>query len=147
VRQKNVARSGKAGPKGAPRAVACAGLMSLLALSACAPAGTAAAGAAQEFHQTVMAGHLSEACSLLQAETREETARTGGPGSCENQLQGAHLPDAGKSLHTKIYGRKGLPGFEKDTVFLTASEAGRKITAAGCTPQGEAPYTCEVEGK
>jgi hypothetical protein len=147
VRQKNVAPSGKAGPKMAPRAVARAGLMPLLALSACAPVGTAAAGAAQEFHQAVMAGHLSEACSLLQAETRKETARTGGPGSCENQLQGAHLPDAGKSLHTEIYGRNAVVEFEKDTVFLTASEAGWKITAAGCTPQGEAPYTCEVGGK
>jgi len=147
VRQKNITPSGKAGPKGGPRAVARAGLVSLLALSACAPAGTAAAAAAQEFHQAVMAGRLSEACSLLQAETREETARTGGSGSCENQLQGAHLPDAGKSLHSEIYGRNAVVEFEKDTVFLTASQGGWKITAAGCTPQGEAPYTCEVGGK
>jgi hypothetical protein len=147
VRHKNPAHFDPVHPKGAERAVAAAALVALLALSACAPAGKEAAAAAEEFHQAVDAGQMSEACSLLQPATREETARTGGAGSCENQLQRKRLPNAGKILHTERYGRNALVEFEKDTVFLTASEAGWKITAAGCTPEGDAPYMCEVGGR
>ena len=142
------ALSGMAELRGSRLAVACAGLLSLLTLAGCASDRTAAAaGAAQEFYRAFIAGNVSEACSLLQAETREETARTGGAGSCENQLRGQQLPDAGKILHIDIYGRNALVKFENDTVFLTTSKDGWKITAAGCTPNGEAPYRCEVGGK
>jgi hypothetical protein len=122
--------------------------LSLLTLAACAPDRTAgAAAAAEEFHRAYTAGNVSEACSLLQAETREKTASTGGAGSCENELQGQQLPDAGNILQTDVYGRNALVEFEKDTVFLTASKDGWKVTAAGCTPNGEAPYRCEIGGK
>jgi hypothetical protein len=50
-------------------------------------------------------------------------------------------------LGTKVYGRDAFVEFEHDTVFLAASEGGWHVTAAGCTPNGEAPYTCEVGGK
>ena len=33
-----------------------------------------------------------------------------------------------------------------DTLFLTRTGQGWRIAAAGCTPQGEAPYQCRVEG-
>jgi hypothetical protein len=32
-----------------------------------------------------------------------------------------------------------------DTLFLTRTAAGWKVAAAGCTPQGEAPYLCRLE--
>ncbi|MDQ0821696.1 hypothetical protein QFZ79_004071 [Arthrobacter sp. V4I6] len=146
-RQEKGSPSGTAHLRGSQLAVACAGLLSLLTLAACTPDRTAAAAAAaQDFHRAFIAGHVSEACSLLQAETREKTAGTGGAGSCENHLRGQQLPDAGNILHTDIYGRHALVEFEKDTVFLTASKDGWKITAAGCTPNGEAPYLCDVGG-
>jgi hypothetical protein len=31
-------------------------------------------------------------------------------------------------------------------VFLQQSSTGWKVTAAGCTVRGEAPYDCELEG-
>jgi hypothetical protein len=119
----------------------------LLTLAACAPDRTAAAAAAaEEFHRALIAGNVSGACSLLQAETREKTAGNGDAGSCESGLRGQELADAGKIVHTDIYGRNALVEFEKDTVFLTASKDGWKVTAAGCTPNGDAPFLCEVGG-
>jgi hypothetical protein len=91
---------------------------------------------------------MTAACSLLQSKTQEETARSGDAGTCEGQLEKAQITDPGKLLGTEQYGRNAFVEFEHDTVFLAASDAGWKITGAGCTPNGEeAPYTCEVGGK
>jgi hypothetical protein len=129
------------------------GLLALLALSGCglsgcAPEGTAAAEAAEEFHRDVASSDMTAACSLLQSRTREETARSSDAGTCESQLEKAKIPDAGKLLSTEQFGREAFVEFENDAVFLAASDAGWRITGAGCTPNGEeAPYTCEVGGK
>lgn len=129
------------------------GLLALLVLSGgvlagCAPEGTAAAEAAEAFHRDVAGSDMAAACSLLQSKTREETARSSDAGTCESQLEKAQFTDPGKLLGTEQFGRNAFVEFENDTVFLAASDAGWKITGAGCTPSGEeAPYTCEVGGK
>ena len=33
-----------------------------------------------------------------------------------------------------------------DTVFLTETPTGWRVTAAACEPRGELPYECQVEG-
>ena len=129
------------------------GLLALLVLSGsvlagCAPEGTAAAEAAEAFHRDVAGSDMAAACSLLQSKTREETARSSDAGTCESQLEKAQFTDPGKLLGTEQFGRNAFVEFENDTVFLAASDAGWKITGAGCTANGEeAPYTCEVGGK
>jgi hypothetical protein len=130
------------------------GLLALLALSGgvlsgCAAAdGTQAAEAAEAFHRDVAGSNMAAACSLLQSETRKETARSSDAGTCESQLEKAKIPDPGKLLSTEQYGRDAFVEFEHDTVFLAQSEGGWRVTGAGCTPNGEeAPYTCEVGGK
>lgn len=138
-----------------PRAPKCLrlGILALLAvtgsvLSGCAATGTEAAAAAEAFHRDVASSDMGAACSMLQSETREEAARSSDAGTCESQLEKAKIPDAGKLLSTEQFGREAFVEFEHDTVFLAASNAGWRITGAGCTPQGEeAPYTCEVGGK
>jgi hypothetical protein len=90
---------------------------------------------------------MAAACSLLQPNTREETARSGESGTCEAQLEKAQLPDPGNVVRTEVYGRDAFVEFENDTVFLAVSEGGWRVTGAGCSPRGEAPYTCEVGGK
>lgn len=117
-------------------------------LSGCAADGTEAAEAAKAFHRDVASSDMTAACSLLQSETRQEAARSSDAGTCESQLEKAKIPDAGKLLSTEQFGREAFVEFEHDTVFLAASNAGWRVTGAGCTPQGEeAPYTCEVGGK
>ncbi|MFE5839354.1 hypothetical protein [Arthrobacter sp. NPDC056493] len=129
------------------------GVLVLLALSGgvlsgCAADGTQAAEAAEAFHREVASSNMTAACSLLQSGTREETARSSDAGTCESQLEKAKIPDAGKLLGSEQFGRDAFVEFEHDTVFLAASNAGWKVTGAGCTPKGEEePYTCEVGGK
>lgn len=129
------------------------GILALLAfaagiLSGCAADGTEAAKAAQAFHRDVAGSNMTAACSLLQSETRKETARSSDAGTCESQLEKAKIPDPGKLLSTEQYGRDAFVEFEHDTVFLAQSKGGWQVTGAGCTPNGEeAPYTCEVGGK
>jgi hypothetical protein len=130
------------------------GILALLALSGCvlsgcaAADGTQAAEAAEAFHRDVASSNMTAACSLLQSETRKETARSSDAGTCESQLEKAKIPDPGQLLSTEQYGRDAFVEFEHDTVFLAQSKGGWQVTGAGCTPNGEeAPYTCEVGGK
>ena len=129
------------------------GLLAVLALSGaalsgCAPEGTEAGEAAEAFHRDVASSDMTAACSLLQSKTREETAQSSDAGTCESQLDKAKIPDPGKLLSTEQFGRDAFVEFEHDAVFLAASDAGWRITGAGCTSTGEeAPYTCEVGGK
>jgi hypothetical protein len=122
---------------------AAAGIAALLALSGCAPDGTAPADAAQEFHQSLSGSDWSAACAVLQSDTREKTAQES---TCEDHLRNLQIQEPGTVTRTEIYGRAAFVEFEQDAVFLAAAEGGWKVTAAGCTPNGDAPYTCEVGG-
>jgi hypothetical protein len=135
------------GMTGRPAAcvLALAGIAALLAVSGCAPEGAAAADAAQKFHQALAASDWSAACAMLQSDIREKAAQEQ-EGTCEDRLRSAQIPAPGAVARTEIYGRGAFVEFESDAVFLAAAEGGWKITAAGCTPNGDAPYTCEVGG-
>ena len=120
-------------------------IAALLALTGCAPEGTAAADAAREFHQALSGSEWSAACSMLASDKREKTAREQ-ESSCEDHLRNLQIQEPGTVTRTETYGRGAFVEFENDAVFLAAAEGGWKITAAGCTPNGDAPYTCEVGG-
>jgi hypothetical protein len=45
----------------------------------------------------------------------------------------------------EVWGRDAQVRLGGDTVFLTETDAGWRVTAA-CRPRGEAPYECQVEG-
>jgi hypothetical protein len=56
------------------------------------------------------------------------------------------LPLEGGSVEsTEIWGGDAQVKIGGDTVFLSETKAGWRVTAAACTPQGEKPYDCEVE--
>jgi hypothetical protein len=44
------------------------------------------------------------------------------------------------------WGREAQARTGTDTLFLTMTDAGWRVSAAGCSPRGEAPYACTVEG-
>jgi hypothetical protein len=54
--------------------------------------------------------------------------------------------DGGTVTSVEVWGGDAQVRMSGDTVFLTETDAGWRITAASCTSQGEAPYDCEVEG-
>jgi hypothetical protein len=116
----------------------------LLSLLGCAPDGSGAAEAATTFREEVTSGNTSAACSML---GREALEKAGGESECEEQLESLGLDDSGAPVRTEIYGRNAIVEFENDAVFLSSSGSGWKITGAGCTPQGEQPYNCEVGGE
>ena len=64
---------------------------------------------------------------------------------CGDAVAGLSL-DGGSVRSVQIWGGDAQVRMNGDTVFLTETGAGWRVTAAGCTSQGEAPYDCEVEG-
>ena len=120
------------------------GFLSLLALAGCAPEGSGAASAAEEFHQALTSGDAAAACSMLSEPAFEKAELDGG---CESQMEELQLPSAGPPVQTEVYGRTAMVEFGNDTVFLAASSSGWQITGAGCISQGENGYMCEVGGK
>ena len=77
--------------------------------------------------------------ATLKAFEKDQTA------SCRNAV--AHLSlDGGTVTKVEIWGGDAQVRMSGDTLFLTETGAGWRVTAAGCRPQGNAPYDCEVKG-
>jgi hypothetical protein len=64
---------------------------------------------------------------------------------CPGAIQQLPL-EAGEVRSVEIWGGAAQVRLGSDTLFLTETKAGWRVTAAGCRPHGEAPYDCEVEG-
>jgi hypothetical protein len=109
------------------------------------PGTTAAAETAAKFHSALEAGDTRAACALL-APAAVGKLENGQSGSCPGKLAALSLPAAGEVGGSRAFGSNAQVQLESDTVFLTLSGDRWKITAAGCTPRGEKPYDCEVEG-
>jgi hypothetical protein len=52
----------------------------------------------------------------------------------------------GTARDVSVWGDGAQVRLTDDTVFLTETGTGWKVTAAGCRPRGEQPYDCEVDG-
>jgi hypothetical protein len=56
------------------------------------------------------------------------------------------LPNPGDSVQSvAVWGDNAQVRLAGDTLFLTLTEQGWKVTAAGCTAQDEGPYQCRLE--
>jgi hypothetical protein len=89
-------------------------------------------------------GDPGERCDLLAPATfaafeQDESA------PCTDAIQDLPL-DGGGVESVQIWGGDAQVKLSGDTVFLTETSAGWRITAAACAPRAEAPYECEVEG-
>jgi hypothetical protein len=63
---------------------------------------------------------------------------------CADALGQLDLP-GGQVVSSAVWGENAQVRLTGDTLFLTRTAAGWKVAAAGCTPQGEAPYLCRLE--
>ncbi|GLB66618.1 hypothetical protein [Arthrobacter mangrovi] len=125
-----------------------AGVALALSLAGCSslnPGTAEAADVASRFHADLASGDFQAACTLLAPGTVEKL-EDGAAGSCARKLADLGLPGAGGVRSSQAYGSNAQVQLEADTVFLTLSGRHWKITAIGCTPRGEKPYDCEVEG-
>jgi hypothetical protein len=64
--------------------------------------------------------------------------------SCAEAI--GQLPlDGGDVRSVEVWGGDAQVRLSGDTLFLTETHAGWRVSAAACQPNGEAPYDCEVE--
>lgn len=123
-------------------------VFAILALTGCTGQGSVegdpAADTAERFARAVTADSAT-ACALLAPQTRVELEGEDGP--CAQSLPGREVPDdAGSVREVKVYGKDAVAYLERDTVFLARFDDGWRVTAAGCTPNGDRPYDCDVKG-
>jgi hypothetical protein len=91
------------------------------------------------------AGDLGTRCDLLAPSTL--TAATDeGSGSCPDAM--AEVPTGtGELTAVEVWGEEAQARLTDDTLFLTRTPDGWRITAAACRPQGaDVPYECALEG-
>ena len=125
------------------RCLAAAGLVAAGLLAGCASLEEADAGqVALEFEDA--GAEPARRCALL-APTTRETLESDESAPCTDAITQLPLP-GGVVRSVEVWGGQAQVRLSGDTVFLTETDAGWRVTAAGCEPRGEAPYDCEVEG-
>jgi hypothetical protein len=83
------------------------------------------------------------ACTMLAPETLQELEESEGP--CADSLAGQGLPTAKQVRDVEVYGKDAMAVLDEDTIFLARFDSGWKVTAAGCTANGDKPYECSVK--
>ena len=123
-------------------------LLGLTALGASAALLTGCAGLQQpDVEHVALAfatGDASTRCELLSAATL--SALEAHQSAACGQAIGRLAPSGNRVVHTEVWGDQAQVQLADDTIFLTRTQAGWRVAAAGCRPNGEAPYLCRVEG-
>ncbi|GAA4957635.1 hypothetical protein [Actinoplanes utahensis] len=101
----------------------------------------AAEDTARRFLQAVADGDGQAACRALAPRTAEEI-----DAPCAESILGESLAAPSPRATTEVYGQRALVTFDGDAVFLAVFPDGWRVVAAGCTPRGEQPYDCAVQG-
>ena len=127
-----------------------AGPVVLLAgLAACSAGGrgtpTGPLHAVETFEAAVKAGDGATACGLLAPPTRKELEQSESE-KCAKALPGQDLPTAATTPDVDVYGDEAIAKVSGDVLFLTNVGGTWMVSAAGCKPQPDQPYDCEVKG-
>lgn len=129
-----------------------AALLTLVAMSACAPTGEDPARVAQAFAEAIDSGDGTTACALLAPLVAEAVAEDA-KAPCDVALGsgdvGDDLRDRGAghaAAQVRVAGRQAQVRTETDTLFLARSGGSWVVTGAGCDPRPDRPYDCEVQG-
>lgn len=89
-------------------------------------------------------GDPEQRCDLLAPATRAAFEESGSA-PCAEAIE--ELPLQGGDVESiEVWGGDAQVKLAGDTVFLTETSSGWRITAAACSPRAEAPYDCEVDG-
>lgn len=121
-------------------------------VAGCAPAGgrPAVERAVEDFSAAVVAGDGDRACALLAPLSRREL-EDAAQQPCGEAVLALDLPPVEESFEVRRYGRAGQvrlegPDGEQDTRFVGLFDGTWLVTAAGCTPRGDLPHDCDLEG-
>jgi hypothetical protein len=100
--------------------------------------------AATRFLDAAASGDTATACSLLTPRTRDDLVVSDG-GSCEQALPVERL--GGSVSGVDVWSDQSRVDTDGGgTLFLTEFDSGWLVSAAGCEPDGDAPYQCVVSG-
>ena len=88
-------------------------------------------------------GDAQERCDLLMPKTLEQLEEQVGK-PCTEGIGDVPV-EGGRVESVEVWGGDAQVRLSGDTVFLTETPTGWRVAAAGCTPQAEGPYDCEVE--
>lgn len=123
----------------------CTAVLCVVTLVGCASSSRQqdAATVAARFLDAVRRGDTEAACALLTPRTREDLAVSEGQ-PCEQSLPTDRLGGSVKQADT--WSDWALVTTEDSSVILTEFNAGWLVSAAGCQPNGDAPYRCVVGG-
>jgi hypothetical protein len=118
----------------------------VLAASGCSSVGdrSAAADAVALRLLTAVAGQDgAAACATLAPDTASSVAKDD---PCAKAILDEDLPRPGTVEKTSVYGQWAQVKLSDDTVFLAVFPGGWRVVAAGCTPRGNRPYDCAIQG-
>ena len=107
--------------------------------------GDAAADVALSLLRAVQSQDGATACATLAPKTLEDLEESAGE-PCDRAVLDADLPSPGTVTGTDVYGQWAQIRLSDDTLFLAVFPGGWRVVAAGCTPQGDEPYNCTVQG-
>jgi hypothetical protein len=85
------------------------------------------------------------ACAVLAPATAAEVAQSAEK-DCPQAILDENLPGPGAVTDAAVFGQQAQVHTSTDTVFLAVFPGGWRVVAAGCTPQGDRPYHCVVQG-
>ena len=101
--------------------------------------------AVENFEAALKRGDAATACQLLAPPTRKELEQSESE-KCAKALPDQNIPPATSEADVDVFGDEAIARVAEDVVFLTNVGGTWMVSAAGCKPQPDQPYDCEVKG-
>jgi hypothetical protein len=101
--------------------------------------------AVETFEAALKRGDALAACDLLAPPTRKELEQSESE-KCVKALPGQDIPASAENADVEVFGDEAIARVAGDVVFLTNVGGTWMVSAAGCKPQPDQPYDCEVKG-
>jgi hypothetical protein len=132
------------------RAVGAAVLLAGLAgVAGCSQGGrgtpTGPERAVETFGAALKQGDAATACGLLAPPTRKELEQSESE-KCAKALPDQDIPPTTADPDVEVFGDEAIARTTQDVLFLTNVGGTWMVSAAGCKPQPDQPYDCEVKG-
>ena len=121
----------------------------LAGLTACSAGGrgtpTGPTKAVETFEAALKSGDAATACAVLAPPTRKELEQSESE-RCAKALPDQKVPATTAAGDVEVYGDEAIARVSGDVLFLTNVGGTWMVSAAGCKPQPDEPYDCEVKG-
>jgi hypothetical protein len=101
--------------------------------------------AVETFEAALKRGDAASACDLLAPPTRKELEQSQRE-KCAKALPGQDIPATTSEADLDVFGDEAIARVAGDVLFLTNVGGTWMVSAAGCKPQPDQPYDCEVKG-